>query len=165
MKLLPTSIFAIYLLVLIKLILIKGSIFYQVVPTSRTYIEKRADSTLRTVNAVPFATIKRYMKNEVPNRTRFYNIGGNVILFIPYGFLLPLLFKRRIILFDVFYSAAIVSFCFELTQFVTGTGQFDVDDILLNTLGGVCGYLLWMPFKNLLESKKRKPRSVQRLRI
>ena len=159
MKPLPTILFVLYFLLLVKLILIKGPVFYQVVPTSKEYISKAADSSLVSVNLRPFATIKKYIYNDAPDSVKAFNILGNILLFVPYGFLLPLVFRKRLTLFAIFYSAVIVSFCFELFQYITRTGQFDVDDILLNTTGGVTGFLLLKLCRTVWETKTFESRT------
>jgi glycopeptide antibiotics resistance protein len=154
MKLLPKIIFAVYLLILIKLILFKGPVFYQVVPTSKVYIEKVSESELVAVNLRPFHTIKGYFNADTPASVLFFNVIGNILLFVPYGFLLPLIFQKRVIFFDVFYSAFLLSVSFELFQLITRTGQFDIDDIILNTTGGMLGYPLLRLLEIGVEKKK-----------
>jgi len=66
----------------------------------------------------------------------------NAILFVPLGFLLPLVFrfpKRRVAL-KVFLISFGVSLFIELTQLFMMTRSFDVNDLLANTLGGIAGY-------------------------
>lgn len=71
------------------------------------------------------------------------NICGNIIAFMPYGFLLPLLSRsnRR------FYVIALLSILFSLivetVQLLLKVGVFDVDDILMNSLGGILGYVVF----------------------
>ena len=55
------------------------------------------------------------------------NLLGNILIFVPYGF------------FSMFLSLAV-----ETVQLVTRVGSFDVDDILLNTIGGVLGYIAFV---------------------
>lgn len=68
----------------------------------------------------------------------------NIILFIPFGFLLPLVWKpaRRIritILYALLYSS-----CIELTQVITKMGYGQIDDIITNVLGAGIGYNVWL---------------------
>ena len=68
------------------------------------------------------------------------NLVGNVIGFLPFGAILPVL--RRSVC--SFWKVTLLSFEFsaliEVTQLITKVGCFDVDDIILNTLGGMLGY-------------------------
>ncbi|MFJ8220073.1 VanZ family protein [Bacillus cereus] len=94
------------------------------------------------INLVPFSSTIRYL-------TEFdsYNLDivlmntlGNVIIFIPFGFLLPLLFKQ---INNVKMASKIfIKFILliESLQLFTFTGVFDIDDIILNMLGALIGY-------------------------
>ncbi|GAE37685.1 VanZ family protein [Halalkalibacter akibai] len=94
-------------------------------------------------NFVPFATIGTYLFNihSYNFTTWFSNTFGVVLLFIPIGVLIPLLLPKlkntsTIVLILMF------SLTIELVQYVTQLGVFNVDDIMLNTLGGFIGILI-----------------------
>ena len=95
------------------------------------------------VNLIPFAEIRRYLHytNILGMRLVILNLGGNVIGFMPFGYLLASMNQR----FRRPWIILLMSFCFsfliELVQFITKVGCYDVDDILMNTLGGVLGCL------------------------
>ena len=69
------------------------------------------------------------------------NLVGNVVAFIPFGMFLPWLYGkcRRFALTTMFSFE--FSLLVETIQLVFKVGSFDVDDILLNTLGGMLGFL------------------------
>ena len=69
------------------------------------------------------------------------NIFGNIILFIPLGFLLPLI-KKRTDTKKILFISASISCMAELIQYCLMIGVFDIDDIILNIGGGVCGIAL-----------------------
>lgn len=96
-------------------------------------------------NLVLFKEIRRFIDNRhsLGFRSVFYNIAGNVIGFMPYGFYLPILFKRIQGVFPVFLFSLLLSLFAETTQLVFKVGSFDVDDLFLNTLGGIAGYLVF----------------------
>ena len=73
----------------------------------------------------------------------FLNIGGNVLGFMPFGFLLPILSVRIRRGAAVILSGLAISLAVETIQLVTRVGIFDVDDLLLNTLGAALGYLIF----------------------
>lgn len=68
-------------------------------------------------------------------------ILGNLIMLMPLGIMLPLL--RRMTLKKMFFAALIFSSGIELLQFVTGRGLMEFDDVFNNTVGAVCGYLIY----------------------
>lgn len=71
----------------------------------------------------------------------FLNLAGNVIAFMPFGFLLPLLSDNRTNWFATTICAFAFSLFAETVQLVLKLGSFDVDDLLLNTVGGLLGYI------------------------
>ena len=69
------------------------------------------------------------------------NIWGNIIAFYALWFILPIYSKRcRNVWMTVLYSFEL-SLLVELLQLVFKVGSFDVDDLFLNTIGGLLGYL------------------------
>ncbi len=72
------------------------------------------------------------------------NVLGNIVVFMPLGAFLPKLFVSCRKLTATTILTMELSLCIELIQLVTKVGSFDVDDIFLNTLGGLCGYLLYI---------------------
>jgi glycopeptide antibiotics resistance protein len=83
-------------------------------------------------------------------------IGGNILLFMPLGFALPILFpvikKGKVIL-----TGFLVSLTIELVQAIAGVflgynyRSFDVDDLIMNTLGTVIGLLVFNLLSNFLK--------------
>lgn len=71
------------------------------------------------------------------------NLVGNILIFVPFGFFMPMASKYRSLLGTFFYSFGL-SLYVEIFQLITKVGSFDVDDMLLNTIGGVLGYLLFL---------------------
>ena len=71
------------------------------------------------------------------------NIIGNVVAFIPFGIFLPVLSHRRIKLIATTLYSFSLSLAIELTQLITMVGSCDVDDLILNCLGGLTGYIIY----------------------
>ena len=72
------------------------------------------------------------------------NVVGNIVVFMPLGAFLPKLFIRCRKLLTVALLSLELSFVIEVTQLVTRVGSFDVDDLLLNMLGGMLGYSIFL---------------------
>lgn len=72
----------------------------------------------------------------------FLNVLGNICVFIPLGMFLPKLFRNCKNMFFTVLLSFELSLCVEIVQLMTRVGSFDVDDLLLNTIGGLCGFLL-----------------------
>ncbi len=101
------------------------------------------------INLTPLYTIKNYLR-VVIGRTNdavyvhcLINLLGNVLLFIPIGYLLPKLWRRQRNFFVFVGCALLTILAIELTQLFTLLGSFDIDDIILNLSGMILGYLLW----------------------
>ena len=60
------------------------------------------------------------------------NLLGNLLPFIPFGFLLPIAYPRIKAFFKVLFI--------EIFQYMTRLGSFDIDDIILNMVGVLSGY-------------------------
>lgn len=70
------------------------------------------------------------------------NLLGNILIFIPFGFFLPMGSTKKSFVLTALFSF-FLSLGIETFQLLTKIGSFDVDDLLLNTLGGIIGYLLY----------------------
>lgn len=100
------------------------------------------------INLEPFRTIRRYLKTANRDLIRI-NIVGNIVMFVPWGLGLPLLWKR----FQSVWKVTIMSFIFpvfiESVQIFVGR-SVDVDDIILNFTGGVMGGLLYLIIRSVI---------------
>ena len=99
-----------------------------------------------SVNLIPFVTIRRYIRllTRMPNHRliphAIVNLLGNVVMFIPLGLFLPLLFGKLQKFWKTQLAAALIITLVELAQLFTLVGSCDVDDLLLNLLGTAAGY-------------------------
>ncbi len=84
------------------------------------------------------------------------NLGGNVAGFVPFGIMIPFLSKKRRNFFLVTILTLEFSLLIEVTQLITKAGCFDVDDLLLNTLGGSIGYMVFGIVNALLKRWRKK---------
>ncbi len=90
-------------------------------------------------NFVPFKEIFRY---SFGSAKFMKNIMGNIMLFVPYGFLASYLLRNK--KFSVItILTVIVSLTIETVQYYIGR-VFDIDDIILNLLGGIGGFLIYI---------------------
>lgn len=96
-------------------------------------------------NLYPFREIRRYLTHwEILGiRAVFLNLAGNVIGFMPFGALLPILARGVRKSWKVVLLSFEVSALIEVSQLIFQVGCFDVDDIILNTLGGLLGYIVF----------------------
>lgn len=109
-------------------------------------------------NLVPFQEIKRFIRyREILGLESFLlNIVGNIVAFSPFGFMLPILnSKKRGILYVTLVSLEFSLFI-ELMQLITKVGSYDVDDMILNTLGGILGHIAYRVCYNIWKRRTRK---------
>lgn len=106
-------------------------------------------------NFVPFKTILPYLLGHKGLIIAGVNLIGNIALLVPIGFLVPCIYpnvKWKSLLF----IAIIAGFSIEMMQVVLGVGIFDIDDILLNALGVMIGYWVFLIFTKWIRLKNYK---------
>ena len=96
-------------------------------------------------NLVLFKEIRRFVeyRETLGFFAVFTNLFGNILIFVPYGFFISVASRMRGFLMTLFYSFGL-SLGVEVFQLLTRVGSFDVDDLLLNTIGGILGYVLFL---------------------
>ena len=98
----------------------------------------------------PFHAVKLALKNG--------SIGFledavmNILLFLPFGYLLPLLWPRVDRWWKLLLCGLFVSLLIELLQLVTLRGMFDLDDLMNNTLGALLGWLCFARWRQCSRS-------------
>lgn len=102
-------------------------------------------------NLEPFREIQRYVNLRQAMPMLFVtNIVGNIAAFVPFGVLLPVLLPVRMKrIWVTFFLSYLLSLAVETVQALSHVGIFDLDDIILNTAGGVLGYILYRIFRKM----------------
>ncbi len=141
------------LLILTKYILFKKSPHYYKNYFAHQYNQKVIKDGWKHANLKPFSTIFLFYKSKrLREEYKYINIGGNIIGFVPLGILLPALFISFRSIWKIALVSFFISLLFETTQLLTGLGAFDVDDIILNTAGGIVGYILYLGLKKMIRN-------------
>lgn len=110
------------------------------------------------VNLVPFQTIERYVRlltGDYSDHLRWHavvNLVGNVVMFLPLGFLPPILWKKFRPLWRCLLRGTAIIILVELVQLFALVGSCDVDDLLLNVIGIALGYGVY----RLFSTKRRR---------
>jgi len=138
----------------INLLLTAAGLAYAITMLSLLFVRNRYFLSGYSYNLMPFDTIKQYIVNF-----RYYNFDivfknllGNIVLFIPIGIIAPLLNTRLLKWVPLILFTFLLIFCVELAQMLLRVGSFDVDDIILNTLGAAIGLLMT---KTVIASSRR----------
>lgn len=110
-------------------------------------------------NLIPLKEIKRFVVywRAIDNPFMvLINLLGNVVAFVPFGALIRWVINRKLRWYQAVLYTFFFSLCVELLQLVAKVGVFDVDDIILNTLGGLIGF--WVYYILLLMNRRREQR-------
>ena len=94
---------------------------------------------------VPFKEIRRFLiyRENVGFIAFVEKLFGNVIAFVPFGFFIPVISPRNRRFLNVLALTFLLSLTVETIQLMLKVGSFDVDDLILNTLGGIAGYAIF----------------------
>lgn len=109
-------------------------------------------------NLIPFKEISRFIvyRKSLGFVAVFCNLAGNILIFMPFGFLLPVMMRRFCTFFRVLLAGILFSICVETIQLFTQVGSFDVDDVMLNSIGTAVGFLVyWLMLKKHRSSMRR----------
>lgn len=147
-------IFLIYLIILIKVIVFKYPLS-QMKEIVNNWEKDVIWEGLGTANFTLFKTIKMYIKYSYKLNS-FENLIGNIVAFVPFGFMLPYVMKWGKYFWVMFLNAFIFVLGIELFQLFSAFGAFDVDDILLNCMGAVWGWLFYFIFDKVKRYLKRR---------
>ena len=104
------------------------------------------DNIQDRINLVPFKTIMTFVKefdSMYSTSQIMLNLFGNVCAFMPMALFLPLLFKRQNKVSQFVITLTLMILGIEFLQLITGSGRFDIDDLILNLFGAVLVYLLF----------------------
>lgn len=109
-------------------------------------------TTGESINMVPFRTIRTFMEHSSVDAL-LVNLLGNIVMFIPWGFGIVLLWKKnwkikRIVLLSFTITAFI-----EFVQLFIGR-SVDVDDLILNFVGAILGSVMYFGLRKIFPGLK-----------
>lgn len=132
-QLVSVGLFLLYLILLIYFLFFAEEM-------GRAYTQREISYNLHL-----FREIRRFWiyREELGKAAFFLNIFGNVICFIPFGAIFPILYAKARNIGVIIVASMGFSCLVECIQLLSRVGSFDVDDILLNTIGGITGYVIF----------------------
>ncbi|GGZ84245.1 VanZ family protein [Streptomyces echinoruber] len=117
-------------------------VVFAVVLARLTLEPSPASAALTHTNLHPGRSLRAYLDRPAL-RDAVKQIGGNLLLGVPFGVLVPVVAPRTRGLLRVLLLTAIVMLLVEFAQGALVTGRaFDIDDVILNTAGALAGHLL-----------------------
>ncbi|MNB72198.1 VanZ like family protein [compost metagenome] len=148
------GLFALYMYALLKVILFKfGSIN---VPFLWEQLSKfmadpgRIMNRLQLANFTPFLSISRNIHNQ--SSLDLINLVGNIVIFMPFGVFLVLSTNHKMSFIGVLIRSFALSLWLECSQIIFSIGSFDVDDLILNTIGALLGYIVYRFYGKYIKS-------------
>lgn len=101
----------------------------------------------------PFYSLKLIIKDKNYFYMRMWYC--NIAMLIPFGILVPMINNKFCSAKRVVLSGFLFSLAIEITQYFTGRGLFEVDDLIANTLGAFIGYILFYVVNLIFNGKKK----------
>lgn len=148
--------FSVLIFVLYSAVLIKVMVFKDV-PTIRIghlmFNFKGADAG--RANFVPLKTILSYLHGNQGLIIAGVNLAGNIALLVPIGFLVALIIQN-VTWKKLLALAVAAGLSIEILQVLFHVGIFDIDDVLLNGLGVITGYGVFVVFAKWTHAKAYK---------
>ncbi|MEU0578312.1 VanZ family protein [Streptomyces griseoincarnatus] len=127
---------------LVLLCAIAFMVVFAVVLARLTLQPSPASEALTHTNLHPGRSLQAYL-DQPALRDAFKQIGGNILLGVPFGVLAPVVAPRTRGFLRILFLTAVVMLLVEVAQGALVTGRaFDIDDVILNTAGALIGYLL-----------------------
>ena len=102
----------------------------------------RSQYDINIVRLIPMFSTVGFVKQTILWKTIIINIFGNILIFVPFGFLgivFPKLNQFWILILDFLFAIIIL----ESFQYFTRLGVFDIDDVILNTVGVAIGFWIY----------------------
>ena len=146
--------FAIYILIVLKVIIFKYP-YEELLARALGWCRGAVWQGLGTANFTPFRTIKMYI-DYAYKLNSVENLAGNVLAFVPFGFLFPLVARDGERFFVMLLNAFVFVLGIEVFQLFSAFGAFDVDDILLNCLGASLGFAAYRLIRFFRDRRKER---------
>lgn len=113
----------------------------------------RSQYDINIVRLIPMFSTVGFVKQTILWKTIFINIFGNILMFVPFGFLgiiFPKLNNFWILILDFLFAIILI----ESLQYFTRLGIFDIDDVILNTIGVAIGFWIYQLFERKIHSRR-----------
>ncbi|MFD3414182.1 VanZ family protein [Streptomyces cyaneofuscatus] len=119
-----------------------GLVAFSILLAKVTLTPSPASEDIVTSNLRPGRSLRQYAE-DYTFLAACKQAGGNVLLGVPFGLLLPFLVPRRLRMISMTLLTVAAMVLVELVQGALITGRaFDIDDVILNTSGALLGYFL-----------------------
>ncbi|MEK3788863.1 VanZ family protein [Paenibacillus sp. FSL K6-1230] len=110
--------------------------------------------SLRSVNWIPGYTVISFVQGNMDVSSLLKNVLGNVAIFIPLGIFLSYI-PRFVTLRTKLILIAVSSCALEFIQYAFGLGSTDIDDVILNSIGGLIGVWIYKRISRMSRTKEQ----------
>ena len=117
----------------------------------------RISSSDNYINLIPFNGLFEYDKYSFIRQ-----VVGNIVMFIPLGLLLPLLAQKyrniKVIIKYSLFTSLLIEIAQLIISIIVIKGAFrvfDIDDLIMNVLGGIIGYVLYSNLRTIFEKSSK----------
>lgn len=148
-KIIVWILFVFYFIICLKVMLFKYASFQDILHGNI--------SRIRSINLIPLRTVRDFFKianEQGAYLWAFSNIFGNILITVPMGYCMMLLFPKV----DTVKKAVLITFTYSLiiesSQYLFHMGAADIDDILCNIIGGLFGCVVYILIKKFLKEKQ-----------
>lgn len=141
------TVFVMYILLLLFLTVFRVQYF----PWQVHIIKNRP---LSDINWIPLVQTLKLSQGE-SILDFMYNLYGNILWFIPFGIMLPILTQKSLELKSIIISGMFLSILIEGLQFLLMTGVSDIDDVIFNTIGVIIGSCIYQLIKKIINFAKQ----------
>jgi glycopeptide antibiotics resistance protein len=114
-----------------------------------------------SINLIPFKSISEGINVYDGIRYKLVSpqVWGNVLMFVPAGVYM-MIFNKKDSRFKAFISIVIISVFIETIQYVLAGGVTDIDDVILNSFGGLIGIIIYSLLKMIFKTQERTKTAV-----
>ena len=130
-----------------KLVFFILLIAYALIMVLLLFFIGRTQRNFSDISLVPFETTKKFfglLRSDIFKDRWFAakNLAGNILMFIPLGFLPPMIWKSMRKPWICLPVCAAVILLIETVQYFTRLGTADIDDLMLNMIGAGAGFAI-----------------------
>jgi glycopeptide antibiotics resistance protein len=112
------------------------------------------------LNLQPFIWVREVY--DMGTEKMFNQLAMNILMFVPYGLLLPMTFEKMKRLWKTALCALCITIAIETLQYFMGRSA-DIDDVIMNFIGGILGYLLFLLMQAAFGEKRGWKNAVGRV--
>jgi len=127
-------------------------IFYLILMLQLFFLREQME--LNAINLTPFRSITAGIYMQAGFQYIDVQVWGNVLVFVPAGIYVMILSKKNSML-KAFLILFLTSLSVETIQYTFRIGAGDIDDVILNSLGGIIGILLYCLLKKICKTKEK----------